>query len=36
VFNNFGKMRIHVAAFPDVEIIVSKDNVATFKRWLDS
>ena len=31
-----GKMRIHVAAFPDVEIIVSKDKVATFKRWLDA
>lgn len=31
-----GKMRIHVAAFPDVEIIVSKDKVATVKRWLDS
>ena len=31
-----GKMRIHVAAFPDTEIIVSKDKVATIKRWLDS
>ena len=31
-----GKMRIHVAAFPDVEIIVSKDKVAIVKRWLDS
>ena len=31
-----GKMRIHVTAFPDVEIIVSKDKVATVKRWLDS
>ena len=31
-----GKMRIHVATFPDVEIIVSKDKVATVKRWLDS
>ena len=31
-----GKMRIHVAAFPDIEIIVSKDKVATVKRWLDS
>ena len=31
-----GKMRIHVAAFPTVEIIVSKDKVATVKRWLDS
>lgn len=31
-----GKMRIHLAAFPDAEIIVSKDRVATVKRWLDS
>ena len=31
-----GKMRIHVAAFPATEIIVSKDKVATVKRWLDS
>ena len=31
-----GKMRIHIAAFPDVEIIVSKDKVSTVKRWLDS
>ncbi|SEA73599.1 two component transcriptional regulator, LytTR family [Xylanibacter ruminicola] len=31
-----GKMRVHVAAFPDTEIIVSKDKVATVKRWLDS
>jgi two-component system LytT family response regulator len=31
-----GKMRIHVAAFPDTNIIVSKDKVATVKRWLDS
>ena len=31
-----GKMRIHVSAFPTVEIIVSKDKVATVKRWLDS
>ena len=31
-----GKMRIHVATFPTVEIIVSKDKVATVKRWLDS
>ena len=31
-----GKMRIHIAAFPDVEVIVSKDKVATVKRWLDS
>lgn len=32
----FGKMRIHLAAFPDAEVIVSKDRVATVKRWLDS
>jgi len=31
-----GKMRIHMAAVPDEEIIVSKDKVATVKRWLDS
>ena len=31
-----GKMRVHIAAFPDVEIIVSKDKVSTVKRWLDS
>ena len=31
-----GKMRIHLTAFPDAEIIVSKDKVATVKRWLDS
>ena len=31
-----GKMRIHLAAFPDAEVIVSKDRVATVKRWLDS
>lgn len=31
-----GKMRIHIAAFPNTEIIVSKDKVATVKRWLDS
>jgi len=31
-----GKMRIHLAAFPDTELIVSKDKVATVKRWLDS
>ena len=31
-----GKMRIHVDTFPTVEIIVSKDKVATVKRWLDS
>ena len=31
-----GKMRIHVTAFQDTEIIVSKDKVASVKRWLDS
>ena len=31
-----GKMRIHMVAAPDEEIIVSKDKVATVKRWLDS
>ena len=31
-----GKMRIHTPAFPDVEIIVSKDKVAAVKHWLDS
>jgi two-component system LytT family response regulator len=31
-----GKMRIHMTALPDEEIIVSKDKVATVKRWLDS
>jgi two-component system LytT family response regulator len=31
-----GKMRIHIAAFPNTEIIVSKDKVAHVKRWLDS
>ena len=31
-----GKMRIHLTAFPDAEIIVSKDKVATVNRWLDS
>jgi two-component system LytT family response regulator len=30
-----GKMRIHMIAAPDEEIIVSKDKVATVKRWLD-
>ena len=30
-----GKMRIHMTAAPDEEIIVSKDKVATVKRWLD-
>lgn len=31
-----GKIRIHVAAFPDIEIIVSKDKVSMVKHWLDS
>ena len=31
-----GKMRIHLAAFPDAEIIVSKDKVSMVKHWLDS
>lgn len=31
-----GKMRIHMNAAPDESIIVSKDKVATVKRWLDS
>ena len=31
-----GKMRIHMTAAPDEQIIVSKDKVATVKRWLDS
>lgn len=31
-----GKMRIYVSAFQDTEIIVSKDKVASVKRWLDS
>ena len=31
-----GKMRIHMNAAPDEEIIVSKDKVATVKHWLDS
>ena len=31
-----GKMRIHMIAAPDEEIIVSKDKVAIVKRWLDS
>ena len=31
-----GKMRIHMTATPNEEIIVSKDKVATVKRWLDS
>ena len=31
-----GKMRIHMTAAPNEEIIVSKDKVATVKHWLDS
>ncbi len=31
-----GKMRVHMTAFPDVEIIVSKDKVSAVKHWLDS
>ena len=31
-----GKMRIHMAAFPDTEIIVGKDKVSAVKKWLDS
>lgn len=31
-----GKMRVYMNAAPDEEIIVSKDKVATVKRWLDS
>ncbi len=31
-----GKMCIRMIATPDEEIIVSKDKVATVKRWLDS
>ena len=31
-----GKIRIHVAAFPDAEIIVSKEKVSMVKHWLDS
>ena len=31
-----GKMRIHMNAAPNEEIIVSKEKVATVKRWLDS
>ncbi len=31
-----GKMRIHITAYPDIEIIVSKDKVSAVKRWLDS
>ena len=31
-----GKMRIHMTAAPDEEIIVSKDKVSIVKRWLNS
>lgn len=31
-----GKMRIHMTAFPNESIIVSKDKAAAVKRWLDS
>ena len=31
-----GKMRIHLTAFPDAEIIISKDKVSNVKHWLDS
>ncbi len=31
-----GKMRVHMTAFPDVEIIVSKDKASAVKHWLDS
>ena len=31
-----GKMCIHMTDAPNEEIIVSKDKVATVKRWLDS
>lgn len=31
-----GKMRIHMNSAPNEEIIVSKEKVATVKRWLDS
>ena len=31
-----GKMRIHLTAFNDTEIIVSKDKAASVKKWLDS
>ena len=31
-----GKMRIHMNADLDEDIIASKDKVATVKRWLDS
>lgn len=31
-----GKMRIHMKSYPETEIIVGKDKVATVKRWLNS
>lgn len=31
-----GKMRIHMEGYPDTEIIVGKDKVATVKKWLNS
>lgn len=31
-----GKMRIHMGGYPDTEIIVGKDKVATVKKWLNS
>ena len=31
-----GKMRVHMTAAPNEEIVVSKDKVAAVKRWLDS
>ncbi|MBR6287037.1 MAG: LytTR family transcriptional regulator DNA-binding domain-containing protein, partial [Bacteroidaceae bacterium] len=31
-----GKMRIHMTAAPDEEIIVSKDKATAVKQWLDS
>ena len=35
--NHFlGKMRIHIDTFPNTEIIVGKDKVASVKKWLDS
>lgn len=33
---SLGKKRIHIACYSDTEIIVSKDKVATVKKWLDS
>ena len=31
-----GKLRVHLKAYPNEEIIVSKDKAAVVKRWLDS